>query len=237
MGDDVGVGEDGTEGGGGLFGLRGDLQKSAQGQHVVVLAGEFNHGNGLPTTRGTHLGLGIMHSMLDDRDNPTQLFSHPILRSTLDESLHSLQGADLGTPTFGLVQDGLEDGHDLTSTLGGRGLDDGVHTPLSRGPDGLSLVHEDVEEVGDTTEQESFGALAETFGETFDEDPGGFPLARLFTLAPYLDDVGDMSGLEAFGVRLVGTGFEGLDEAVGQRFGREGGGGQGERGELVRERR
>jgi hypothetical protein len=59
----------------------------------------------------------------------------------------------------------------------------------------------------------------------------------LFTLAPHPDYFGNMGRFETFRMSLVRARLEALDERVGERFGREGRGSQGEGGELVRKRR
>ena len=145
-----------------------------------------------------------MHSMLDNRNHSTQLFSHPILTSTLDQTLHGLQRTDLAPPPFTLIQDHFENVHDLPRSLWCGNLDDRVHSGLSGRSNGLGLVHQEVQKVGDDGDEETFATFSQTLGETFDENPSGFTFGLMFTLTPRLDDGRDFGGDVTFGVGLVG---------------------------------
>lgn len=178
-----------------------------------------------------------MHSPLNNRDNPTQLLRHPILRSTLHEPFHSLQSSNFGPPSFRLVEDFLEDVHNLPRTLRSRGLHYRIDSSLGGSPDALGLVHQDIQKARNTREKESFGPFPQTLDEPLNEDPRRLPFGSLFTLAPHPDDFGNVGRFETFRVGLIRARFERLDEAVRKRFSREGRGGQGEGGELVGKRR
>jgi hypothetical protein len=114
--------------------------------------------------------------MFNTGNNMAQLFSDPFLGSGLDQTLHGLQRADLCPPTLGIIQDLLQQIDNLPRSFRGGNLDDGVNTGLSGLSDRLSLVHDDVQEDGNGSEEETLGTFTESLDQSFHQDPGALPL-------------------------------------------------------------
>jgi hypothetical protein len=163
----------------------------------------------------THLRLGVVHSLLDERDGSAELGGDVLGRALLDHGLERLEDTDLRAPAAERLEAVAEDDKDEPGRLGRADLDKRVERRLGRGPDRSRLLVEQVEEALEVGQEDSLGTGAEVDDQPTKGDGSVGPLLLDLGERPGADGVEDRVGREGLDVGPL----DGERELVGLALG------------------